>query len=59
MVNCAMMAVAWERLTLWQYQAMLSEWNERHTPDAEKGKAPLEPDRAARLKRAMAAHSVH
>lgn len=58
MVDCAMMSVDWRDLTLWQYQAMLSEWSDRHSPE-EQGRAPLDPERADRLKRAMKAHSVH
>ncbi len=58
MVNCAKMTVDWRDLTLWQYQAMLSEWNDRESGDGPT-KPPLDPERAQRLKRAMAASSVH
>ncbi len=57
MVNCAKMAVDWRALTLWEYQAMRSEWNDRET-DGDK-RPPLDPEQADRLKRAMAANSVH
>jgi hypothetical protein len=58
MVDCAMMHVDWRELTLWQYQAMLWQWNDRHSPE-DKGRAPITKERADRLKRAMAAHSVY
>lgn len=58
MVNCRMMSEDWRDLTLWQYQAMLSEWNDRHSTDTD-SKPPVDPEKANRLKRFMAAHSVH
>jgi hypothetical protein len=57
MTNCAMMSVDYRTLTLWQYQAMLHEWNERHSQEG--GKSPPDPEKMARLKRAMDAHSIH
>ena len=53
MVNCAKMAVDWRGLTLWQYQAMLTEWNDR---EGEQGPPALDPER---IRAAMAAVSVH
>lgn len=58
MVDCAMMGVDWRDLTFWQYQVMLSEWNDRHN-EGGGGKPPASAERLARLKRAMAAESVH
>lgn len=55
MTNCAMMGVDWRDLTLWQYQALLSEWNDRHSDEPK----AREPGDMTPLRRAMAAASVH
>ena len=54
MVNCSMMGVDWRGLTWWQYQAHLSVWNDRQNGEGDKPVADVD-----RLKRAMAAHSIH
>lgn len=53
MVNCAKMQVDWRELTLWQYQAMLTEWNDRESDGAP---PPLDADR---MRAAIEAQSVH
>jgi hypothetical protein len=45
------------RMSLWTYQALLHNWNAAH--GGEDGAKPLDPEKADRLKRAMAAHSIH
>jgi hypothetical protein len=51
MVNCAMMSVDWRDLTWWQYNAMLTVWNERH--EQTDGKRP--PSDLTELRKNMAA----
>jgi hypothetical protein len=47
-----MMGVDWRDQTWWSYQALMFDWNERHS---EGGGAPD----LSKLKRAMAAQAVH
>jgi hypothetical protein len=49
-----MMGAAYDQMTLPQYQAVLAEWNDRHSGDA--GPHELDEDR---VRTVMAAQSVH
>lgn len=33
MVNCALMNTDWRSLSLYQYEALTTVWNQRHDPD--------------------------
>lgn len=57
MVNCALMGADWTRLNFATYSAMLAEWNLRHSDD--KAPPPIDPEGSERMRRAMAAASIH
>lgn len=55
MTDCAMMGVDWRKLTWWEYQALLWNWNDRHSGEPK----PRELGDMSPLRKAMAAASVH
>lgn len=53
MTNCSLMGQDWTALFFWQYVALLTEWNARHS--IEKPRAA--PEQIDALKAAMKAHA--